>query len=81
MRRNETGPYLPPVESVSGSNVLTAAGAKQFIMAPRHEGRFKEAVRRRHDLEQWIRDLESRPPNAGRDALVKRLRAELAAGA
>jgi uncharacterized coiled-coil protein SlyX len=45
------------------------------------EDRFKESVRRRHDLEQRIRELEARPSNAGRDALIQELRAQLAAGA
>jgi hypothetical protein len=45
------------------------------------EDRFKESVRRRHDLEQRIRELEARPSNAGRDALIQELRAQLATGA
>jgi hypothetical protein len=44
------------------------------------EKRFKQGVRRRHDLEQRIRVLESRPASSGRDALPNGLRAELAAG-
>ncbi len=51
------------------------------VHAAAAEDRFKESVRRRHDLEQRIQELETRPPNAGRDALIKELRAKLAAGA
>jgi hypothetical protein len=51
------------------------------VHAAAEAGRFKRSVRRRHDLEQRIRDLESRPPNPGRDALIKQLRTELAEGA
>ena len=40
--------------------------------------RLRESVRHRHDLEQRIRELQARPANPGRDALIKQLRAELA---
>ena len=36
-------------------------------------------VRRRHDLEQRIRDLSALPANDGRMSLIKRLRSELEA--
>jgi hypothetical protein len=42
------------------------------------ESQLKASVRRRHDLEQRICDLEQRPPNSGRDALIKELRERLA---
>lgn len=45
------------------------------------EDRYKESVRHRHDLEQRIRELETRPSNRGRDALIKKLRSQLAADA
>lgn len=42
--------------------------------------RFREYVRRGHELEQRIRDLESRPPSPGRDELIRVLQGKLAAG-
>ena len=39
--------------------------------------RYEQAVRRRHDLEQRIRELEARPDNPGRATLIRRLREEL----
>jgi hypothetical protein len=45
------------------------------------EDRFKESVRRRHDLEQKIREFESRPSNPDRDKVIKELREQLATGA
>lgn len=41
------------------------------------EGRLKKSVRRRHDLEHRIRELESRPTKPGRAALINKLRAQL----
>jgi hypothetical protein len=40
--------------------------------------RFEQSVRRRHDLEHRIREIEDRPASPGREALLKRLRARLA---
>jgi hypothetical protein len=42
--------------------------------------RFKDSIRRRHDIEQQIRELEGRPSNPGRDSAIKELRRKLAAG-
>jgi hypothetical protein len=45
------------------------------------DDRFKGSVRRRHGLEQKIRDFESRPANPDRDKEIEKLREQLAAGA
>ena len=70
---------IPPKRDVTSWKRLHDHVAKVHIAAA--EDRFKERVRRRHDLEQRIRELEGRPSNPGRDALVKELRTKLAAGA
>jgi hypothetical protein len=69
---------IPPKDDVAAWVVLRDQVA-QFHHAAAEE-RIKERVRRKHDLEQRIRELESRPPNPGRNALVKKLRAQLAVG-
>ena len=45
------------------------------------DDRFKGSVRRRHDLEQKIREFQTRPANSDRDKEIKKLREQLAAGA
>jgi hypothetical protein len=70
---------IPPKRDLTAWNELREKVATFHVAAV--EDRFKDSVRRRHDLEQRIRELESRPPNPSRDALVKKLRAELAANA
>jgi len=69
---------MPPKRDVAAWNRLREQVSQLHIAAA--EDRFKESVRRRHDLEQRIRELENRPTNPGRDALIKELRAQLAAG-
>jgi hypothetical protein len=68
---------IPPKHDVRAWEKLRLQ-VEQFSTAAADE-RVKETVRRRHDLEQRIRELEDRPRNAGRDALIKQLRKELAA--
>ena len=70
---------IPPKQDVAAWNRLREQVAEVHNTAA--DERFKESVRRRHDLEQRIRELETRPANSGRDALIKKLRADLAAGA
>ena len=69
---------IPPKRDVAGWERLRDEVAQSHATAA--EDRFTESVRRTHDLEQRIRDLESRPQNPGRDALIQELRAKLAAG-
>lgn len=42
------------------------------------EAKHEDSVRRRHELEREIVELESRPTNPGRAGLLRRLRRELA---
>jgi hypothetical protein len=70
---------IPPKQNVAAWGRLR--GQVTSMHAAAAEDRFKESVRRRHDLEQRIRELEARPSNAGRDALIQELRAQLATGA
>ena len=70
---------IPPKRDVAGWQRLRGEVARLHAAAV--DDRFAESVRRTHDLEQRLRDLESRPPSAGREELLKRLRTELAAGA
>ena len=69
---------IPPKRDVAGWGRLRETVER--IRAKETESRFQRSVRLRHDLEQRIRDLENRPQSAGRDALIKQLRADLAAG-
>jgi hypothetical protein len=53
---------------------------KQVIRDSRHattDTQHRDKVRRRHELEQQIVELESRPKKQGRSALLQRLRKEL----
>src|SRR4029079_2005213 len=70
---------IPPKRDVAAWDRLRDQVAN--VHAAVAEDRFKESVRRRHDLEQRIRELETRPSNPGRDALIRELRAQLEAGA
>src|SRR5579871_2890056 len=70
---------VPPKRDVDAWNRLREQISTMH--AAKAEDRFKESVRRKHDLEQRIRELESRTPNPGRDELIKELRAKLAAAA
>ena len=68
---------VPPKRDVAGWRRLREQVNAFRVKAV--EARDRRAVRGRHDLEQRIGDLQSRPPNAGRDRLVRRLREKLAA--
>jgi hypothetical protein len=70
---------IPPKRDVAGWNRLRERVARGHVAAVDDE--YKKSVRRRHDLEQRIRELEGRPSSPGRDELVKQLRAELVAKA
>jgi hypothetical protein len=67
---------IPPKRDVAGWNRLREEVAKFHVAAV--EEKFKQEIRRRHDLEKRIRELESRARSAGRDKLIKQLRAQVA---
>src|SRR4051812_22908379 len=56
---------IPPKRDVAAWSRL--GEQVTMIQVAAAEGRFKGLVRRRHDLEQRIRELETRPANPGRD--------------
>jgi hypothetical protein len=67
---------IPPKRDVRAWNRLREQVVT--VHAAAIQSQLNVSVRRRHDLEQRIRDLEQRPSNPGRDALIKELRERLA---
>ena len=66
---------IPPKRLVTAWRRLEAEVAqfRQDVAANRR----KSATRKKHDLEQRIRDLKSRPSSSGRARLIKELEKEL----
>ena len=66
---------IPPKRGVASWRRLQAdvTRFRQTVAAGLH----KSAIRKKHDLEQRIRDLKSRPANSGRALLLKELEKEL----
>jgi hypothetical protein len=69
---------IPPKRDISRWHDLQMA--VETFHLNQVDSRFRDSVRRQHDLEQRIRELQGRPRSPGRDHLIKELRARLAAG-